>query len=115
MPTQLTLDIDKAIQERDKGIEKALASAECANPGWKDRAYEFFKTWLSRWASGHKFLMEDFRLSAEIQGLPQPPSNRAYGGLAVKAKFEGLIVSDGTKKVSNPKAHRANAALWRKV
>lgn len=115
MSTQLTLDTLLSCQERDTGIEKAVSSAESICPGWKDKAYEFFKTWLSRWASGHKFLMEDFRLSAEIHGLPQPPSNRAYGGLAVKAKFEGLIVSDGTKKVSNPKAHRANAALWRKV
>lgn len=113
--TQLTLNIPLSIQERDKGIQKAVTSAETANPGWKDKAYEFFKSWLSKWATGHRFLMEDFRLSAEIHGLPQPPSNRAYGGLAVKAKFEGLIVSDGTKKVSNPKAHRANAALWRKV
>lgn len=113
--TQLTLNIPLSIQERDKGIQKALRSAEGKNPGWKDKAYEFFKTWLSKWATGHRFLMEDFRLSAEIHGLPKPPNNRAYGGLAVKAKFEGLIVSDGTKKVSNPKAHRANAALWRKV
>lgn len=115
MTTQLTLDIDKARQERDKGIQQAVDHANAVNKEWFEKAYKMFKEWLSGWPSGHEFMIEDFRLSAEIRGLKKPPSARAYGAIAVKAKKENLIVSYETAKTRGKSAHRANANKWIKV
>lgn len=113
--TQLTLDIFAARSSRDEGINKAKDSAERNEPGWNERAYEMFKEWLSGWPSGYKFTIEQFRQVAQIRGLSDPPHARAFGSIAVRAKKEGLIKSNGTVKVKNPKSHMANAALWQKV
>lgn len=112
---QLTLDIPLARQERDKGIAKAESSANSASPGWSDRAFEMFKEWLSGWAPGHKFLMEDFRFTSKIMGLPDPPSERAFGGIALRARFAGLIRSFDKVQVKNKKAHACFATRWEKV
>jgi hypothetical protein len=109
------LNILQAIEQRDKGIERAVNHAESVHPGWKEDAFQMFKEWLSGWPSGYKFTIEHFRQVAQIKGLPDPPSNRAFGSLALRARIAGLITSNETVKVQNKKAHRANAALWRKV
>jgi len=113
--TNVQLNIDFASIERDKGIKTAKYHADSVVPDWSEKAYETFKEWLRGWASGHKFLIEDFRLSANARGLPDPPSNRAFGFISVRAKKEGLIIFAGTKRVRNVKAHCANASCWQKV
>lgn len=112
---QLTLDIDKAIQERDKGIEKAETSANRKSPGWTDRAYEMFEDWLSGWPSGYKFMMEHFRQVAKIRGLDDPPSPRSFGGIAIRAKIAGLIKSNDKKATTGVTAHRCYANEWEKI
>ena len=115
MSTQLILDIPAAREQRDKGINQAVNHANEVNTGWSDAAFEMFKEWLKGWPKDFKFTIEQFRQVAQIRGLPDPPSNRAYGGVAVRAKKAGLINSNGTVKVKNPKAHMANAAQWIKL
>lgn len=111
----IQLNIYEAQKERDKGIAKAINHANEAIPEWEEKAYRMFKEWLSGWAPGHEFLIEDFRFSAEIKGLEKPPSSRSYGPLAIKAKKEGLIVSHETAKTRSKSSHRANAAKWIKI
>lgn len=113
--SQLILNLTEGRQQRDKGIAKAESSANAAVPEWAEKAYTMFCDWLSGWASGYCFTIEQFRQVAQIRGLETPPSQRAFGGLAVRAKTAGLIRSNGTVKVKNPKAHCANASLWQKV
>lgn len=113
--TQLTLDIQEARKERDRGMQKAINHANTVNKDWLDKAYKMFKEWLSGWVSGHEFMIEDFRFSAEIKGLERPPSARSYGAIAVKAKKENLIISYETGKTRGKTAHRANANKWIKV
>lgn len=115
MSTQLILDIPAAREQRDAGIKQAITHANEVNPGWSETAYGMFKDWLAGWQPGYKFTIEQFRQIAMIRGLPEPPSNRAYGSIAVRAKKAGLINSNGTVKVRNPKAHMANAAQWVKL
>lgn len=100
---------------RDEGMKRAEDHAERVEPGWNDRAYEMFKEWLKGWPVGYRFLMEDFRQVAHINGLPEPPSKRVYGNIAVRAKKEDLITSNETRPVKNAKAHKANASLWQKL
>lgn len=109
------LNILQAIQERDAGILKAVTSAENNCPGWADKAYNMLVEWLRPWPRGFRFQIEEFRKIAHIKGLPEPPSARAYGSLAVRARKEGLIISNGQKATSGATAHRAYANEWQKV
>lgn len=111
----LQLDAFESSRARDEGIERAKSHADVVDPGWSERAYRMFTDWLSGWAKDYCFTIEQFRQSAEIRGLERPPSNRAYGSIAVRAKKEGLIKTERTVKVINKLAHRANAALWQKI
>lgn len=109
------LDILSAIQARDKGIQKATDHANSVSPDWSVRAFEMFKEWIKGWPVGFSFMIEDFRQICQIKGLPEPPSNRAFGGLAVKARNAGLIKSAGLGHVANKKAHKCFATRWQKV
>lgn len=90
-------------------MQRALDSANEKVPSWSDRAFAFLLEFITR---NDEFLAEDVR--NEAKGIvPDPPSKRAWGGVIVRAKKEGYIVSIGFKQVSNPKAHRTPATLWK--
>jgi hypothetical protein len=109
------LNILEAISERDKGILQAVSNADAKIPEWSTKAWEMFKQWLSGWAKGHRFMMEHFRVSASARGLEAPPTARAFGQIAVRARKEGLIISNGQRATSSPTAHRCYASEWIKV
>lgn len=96
-------------QLRDQGISRALQSTEW---GWQNEAYRLLKQFVKTSDPFRVFLVEDVRAFAKDQGLPDPPSNRAWGGIVVKAKKEGVVKQVGYSQVKNPTAHKANAALW---
>lgn len=112
---QLTLNLEEARQKRDEGISRAKDHADAVSPGWSEKAYELFKTWLSGWPSGFCFQIEGFRVSAKARGLEDPPTARAFGSLAVRAKKEGLIKSNGQKPTASASAHRCYANEWQKL
>lgn len=113
--TQLLLNIPASCEARDKGIKKAMDSADRNEPGWNEKAYEMFVSWLSGWPKGYCFQIEDFRASASARGLTKPKTDRAFGGVAVKAKNAGLIRSTGAKPTKGVTGHRCNANLWEKI
>lgn len=93
---------------RDNGINTAEDNANRSVRGWSDLAYAF----LLGYAQKHKeFMIEDIR-AASIGTVPTPPSNRAWGAIAVRASKDGFISRKGFKSVSNVKAHRTPATLW---
>jgi hypothetical protein len=113
MQTNLLEAIAEGERLKQLGLQKAVDHAETVDPGWKAKAWETFKQWVSEKPVGYRFMMEGFRLWATAQNtLSTPPSKRAFGFLPQKAAREGLIRQDGTAKVQNEKAHRANAAVW---
>lgn len=109
------LNIDFARANRDEGIATAINHANAVNEGWSDKAYAMFKEWLSGWPKGHCFQIETFRVSASARGLPEPPSARSFGYIAVRARKEGLIKSNGQKATSSSTAHRCYANEWEKL
>lgn len=111
----LEFDFTQGERLRDEGIQTAIDHADHIHTNWSERAFKLFEKWLSGWPYGYCFLIEDFRQSAKIHGLPDPPSKRAFGGIAVKAKNRGLIKSIGTQRVKNKQAHCANASAWMKI
>ena len=96
---------------RDKGISKAIQHADDCIFNWSAQAYSFLLSYIR---FNDKFMGEDLR-AASAGIVPQPPSNRAWGGVIRRAAMSGLIKNAGYKKVKNPKAHCANAAVWEVV
>ncbi len=112
MENKVQLDIDFSRKARDKGIQKALDSAEERTPSWKERAYVVLQEYLDV-IGERQFMTEEFRKFAEEQcGLPSPPSARAYGGPITKASRAGIIKHVGFSAVSNVRAHATPASVW---
>jgi hypothetical protein len=75
---------------------------------WSNEAFEFFLRYIKK---NDEFMAEDVRNAS--QGVVQePPNNRAWGGVIVRAMRMGLIYRKGYKNVENAKAHRTPATLW---
>lgn len=109
------LNIFEGRKLRDEGIARAVAKADKECAGWSTMAFEMFEAWLSGWPAGYVFLIEDFRFAARMRGLPEPHSNRAFGGLARKASNNNLIRAVGMKQVKNANAHACYATQWEKI
>ena len=99
---------------RDRGMKKAIDHAEQETPNWGDLAFDQLKEFTSMFPD-LEFMAEDFREYAVLRDLPIPPHNRAFGSVMARAARAGLIVKVRYGQVQNPKAHRANAAVWRKA
>jgi len=105
----IQLNLFSGPELRDKGIQKAVDHADREIKNWPGLAYEFLKSYLYE---NRTFMTKDVRCASK--GIvPDPPNNRAWGGIMVHAKMCGLITSIGYDKVKNPKAHCTPATLWR--
>src|SRR3990167_10463853 len=102
----------------NQGIQKAINHANQVTPKWAEMAYECLLSYLRHSPCSFTFMAEDVRDFSTrhypfiCDGLSEPPSLRAWGGIMRKAKGAGVIRAIGTRKVSNTKAHCANATLW---
>lgn len=94
---------------RDRGMKRALQHAEEVDEGWNVKALGF----LYIYAKNHpgRFSGEMVRIEARGTVL-EPPSLRAWGGILATGARRGWIRQVGYIHVDNPRAHRANAALW---
>ena len=101
--------INDGSQLRDKGIKQAVNHANDKHDKWSDKAYNFLVSYIK---SQHEFMTEDLREASEKE-IPKPPSNRAWGGIVVRAARAGLINKVGFSNVKNPKAHHTPASIWR--
>lgn len=100
-------------ERKQKGIEKALANANKTYDNWAEIAFNFLMDFASKKTF---FMAEDVRNEAEkTKKVPVPPSKRAWGGIFQRAAREGIILKNGFKQVTNPKAHQANAAVWQSL
>ena len=101
--------INDGSQLRDKGIKQAVNNANNTHEKWSVKAYKFLTNYIK---SHHEFMTEDVRLASEKK-VPIPPSNRAWGGVVVRASRAGLINRVGFSNVKNVKAHKTPASIWR--
>ena len=101
--------INEGSQLRDKGIKKAIDNANDTHEKWSDKAYKFLVNYIK---SQDEFMTEDLRLASEKE-IPKPPSNRAWGGIILRAVRAGLITRDRFSNVKNVKAHKTPATVWR--
>lgn len=104
------LDIFEGMLLRDEGIQQAIDHADQVDEKWSETAYRFLLSFISTTTT--EFMVEDIRIAAEKSGVPIPPSDRAWGGIIVRAAKAGLIRRVGYRAVANPKAHCTPATLW---
>lgn len=104
------LNILEAIAAKQAGMQQAEDSANQRHTDWTNRAFKLLKEY-ARQAHG-PFMCEDIRDYATANGLPTPPSSRAWGPVMLRATKAGIIKSTGIGQVKNPKAHRANASIY---
>lgn len=97
---------------RDDGIRRALQRADDTHGEWKERAYDFLLEYLKGLEG--EFMAEEVRV-ASLETIPAPPSNRAWGGIILKAARAGLIRQVGFRSVKNPRAHCAIVGVWCKA
>ena len=99
-------------QLKEIGMDMAAETAEGQQPGFKEKALDFISMYAkSMWNA--PFMCEDVRKAWEDNGNPPTKNGRAWGAIISRAAREGIIVHVGYNRVSNPKAHRANASVWR--
>lgn len=105
------LNEKEARRLKNEGIDRAVTKADKDNPGWSDRAYEFF---VNKFLLNHNgpFMGEDFRSYCALMDFPLPANNRAFGAVFVRAKSRGIIKSVGKQPTRAKKSHQANAELW---
>jgi hypothetical protein len=105
----------EAIKERDKGIATVMASADQHDPLWSKKAEEVFRMYIKK-VGTVEFMTEDVRnFASENRLIPDPPSNRAWGGVTQRLAKSGVIERVGTRSVKNPKARMSYASVWKKV
>jgi hypothetical protein len=111
-----TYDALLSRQAAADGMQRAIDNAAAVHEGWPEKAYAFLENYLLDKPSGWWFMTEDVRRKAEMAGsVPAPPSLRAWGPIIMRASRNKLIKANGTRPVTNIKAHCANATVWVKV
>lgn len=91
-----------------KGMKQSIDHANEKHENWSDEAYGFLLAFIK---TTPRFMTEQVR-EASVDVIPQPPSNRAWGPIIMKASKQGIIYRSGYSQVKNPKAHKANASVW---
>ncbi len=107
------LDFLAAEQNRDLGIQSSLDHANREVDHWSEKAMAMLKEFIF-FQRDEPFMAEDVRKYAHAHGLEEPPSNRAWGGVIVRASKNGIIHQIGFGLTKNPLSHRTPANLWKK-
>lgn len=87
------LNHNQAKARRDQGIEQSLRSAKSA---WKAAAYDMLRQYAKNAKRTRKsFKVEDVREYAMKKGMVDSNDHRAWGGIAIRARNDGLIAGIG--------------------
>jgi len=104
---------DEGRQLAKEGAERATEHAEKVDPGWKKEAYSV----IYGIAQQNEFLnADDVWKGAKRWGLPEPPDNRAWGSIWVRAKRAGVVEKTGRfTTTKRPVAHRMDIPIYRSL
>lgn len=93
------------------GAERAADHADRETGGvWQEKAWAFFVDFANR-QGGREFQIEDVRVAADGV-VPEPPDNRAWGTVALRAARKGWIRKVGYRPVRLPHCHAAPMTVW---
>jgi len=105
------IDMFSAEYLRDAGIRYAMDHADYHIDNWSGKAFEFLKQFIQE---NKEFMAEEVRIASK-NIVAEPPNNRAWGGVIVRAARQGLIKRKGFRNVTNTNAHCTPATLWEVV
>lgn len=105
---QSVIDFDRARQERDAGMDRAIEHAERVDDSWPVVAYNF----LCRYAHAHEYF-DAWEVTAEAQrlGYGAPTTDKAWGSIFVKAVRNEIIEAWGVGR--NPNRHASICIRYR--
>lgn len=107
---QQELNFNEAARLRDIGIEQAVNHADAVVENWSEMAMSFLRGFLD---TAGEFMTEEVRFAA-TGFVPNPPDERAWGSVIVRARKLGLIVKTGVKCKSDKCCHRGFGSVWKK-
>jgi len=96
---------------RDVGMQRAADHADRVEEGWSDRAHGFLVDYVAA-NRGRAFMAEDIRASAESEGLPPPPDNRAWGSVVSRAVRASIIKRMGYGAQKSVTCHCSPKSIW---
>jgi len=99
---QLSISFDGQVE----GHRLANIAADHAGHEWKQSAFDAFCSYARQHP---QFTVEEVRNASSV---PQPPTNKAWGAIAIRARDAGIVVAAGLVKVARG---RMVATLWRAV
>ena len=110
-------NFDMFDEPTQSGINQAIDHADDKIPSWSDKAF----IELVRYADQHpydKFCATQVRKWATKEGLPEPPSKLAWGGVFQRARRAGAIVricSDYFNEFESENTHAQIVTFWGKA
>ncbi len=99
-----------ASQNAAIGMGRALNHAEHHDPDWGETALAFLEGFA---LSNETFISEDVSDASKYTCFPQPPTDRAWGAIYVRARRLGIISMDGTGR--SRRRHSTICPLWRSL
>lgn len=95
--------------------EGAQRAADHAGQEWQVQAYRYLCMYMTNYVEdGTPFSTEDVRNRARLT-LDDPPDERAWGHVMLRARRAGLIVRAGFKFATDPIRHNGISTLWKKA
>lgn len=106
-------DAEEGAQLAKEGMERSAEHAEKVDPGWKREAYEVVYAVALR---NEFFDADDVWKGAARWGLPNPPDNRAWGSIYVKAIRAKVCEKTGRfSRTKRAVAHRMDIPIYRSL
>ena len=106
-------DLFEARRDRDVAIKVAIDHANDVEPRWSDRALVYLEQYILLF--GEPFRCEQVREWATDNGLSEPPTTRAWGGVIAGAAKRGIIRRVGyTNSICKDQVntHMSVVSLW---
>ena len=99
--------LDEAFARGQEGMETAGEHADDVHEGWREHAYEFLLTYASKHPL---FISEDVSDASKEAGFPQPPTDRAWGSVYLRAQRARVIAKAGIGR--SRRRHASICPLW---
>lgn len=103
-------DLFQAFADADSGMRQAIVHANQASTHWGDVAYDYLVSFARRTAL---FISEDVSDASKESGIPQPPTDRAWGAVYRRAIKDGVIIQDGTGR--SRRRHASICPQWKSL
>lgn len=103
-------DMGHARSARDAGMQQALDHAEAVVYEWGDLAFAFLENFIR---GRMYFISEDVSDAFKAAGHEQPPTDRAWGSIYIRARKAGWIVQDGCGR--SRRRHASICPRWKSL